>query len=132
MTVLLALCDVVDGVVVAAAATVRAADFGAATPPDRCVTATTGLSLALSALLIFPGEVCELEPVEAEWPLDDPVSADATAAPPTMAAPTPSVTAPAFNHIRMLYARRVPGVHAATDYPRLIVLDAPVAGDANG
>jgi hypothetical protein len=83
------------------------------------------VSLALSALRVFPGEVCELEPVEVAWLFDDPVSADATAAAPTMAAPSPSVTAPAFNHIRMLCARRVPacssesdsGVHAATDYP---------------
>ncbi|QYL17967.1 hypothetical protein [Mycolicibacterium pallens] len=70
-----------------------------------------GLFATLRALFALPGvvdfdvEVFEVELAE-EWaPDDDPVSAEATAAADTMAAPTPSVTAPAFNHSRVLCVR---------------------------
>lgn len=73
---------------------------------------------ALRALVDFAGvdavddEACAREALEAEWPLDGPLSApvlaEATAAPATMAAPTPRVTAPAFSHIRVLGPRRLP------------------------
>ncbi|WP_233211066.1 hypothetical protein [Mycobacterium sp. shizuoka-1] len=61
----------------------------------------TGLGPALRALLAFAGaDEVDDDVADGEGPFDDPVSADATAAPATMAAPTPRVTAPAFNHIR--------------------------------
>ncbi len=66
----------------------------------------TGVAAALRTRGDFAvdGEACERAAADAVWPVagpeSAPVSAVATAAPATMAAPTPSVTAPALSHIR--------------------------------
>jgi hypothetical protein len=78
------------------------------------VTAALRVTVTLRAFLDFAGvddAACPFGRLEAECPgagpLSVPVSADATAAPATMAAPTPSVTAPALSHIRVLGPRGV-------------------------